>query len=183
MIDERVARVSRASNDVNDTLGQVGLLQDLGENHCAQRCCLRWLDHDSVSCRERRSDLPREHEQREVPRDYLSGNAERLRVRAEACIVELVGPTGVVEEPSSNERYVNVTALLDWLSVVETLGNSKLAGSLLHEARDAEEVFTSVGARQLRPRAIVCFAGCGDCGIHISVVGVGDRRDFLLGCR
>ena len=79
--------------------GQVGLLADLGEQQRGERRGLRGLEHDGVARGERRRDLPGQHQQREVPRDDLPGHAERLGVRPEAGVVELVGPARVVEEP------------------------------------------------------------------------------------
>ena len=66
-------------------------------------------------------------------------------------VVELVGPAGVVEEPRGDERDVDVARLLDRLAVVERLGDGELAGALLHEARDAEQVLAAVAAGHLRP--------------------------------
>ena len=61
--------------------GQVGLLADLGEQQRGQRRGLGRLEHDGVAAGQRRGDLPGQHQQREVPRDDLAGDAERLRVR------------------------------------------------------------------------------------------------------
>ena len=63
---------------------QVGLLADLGEEQRGQRGGLGRLEHDRVAGGQRRGDLPRQHQQREVPRDDLAGDAERPRVRARA---------------------------------------------------------------------------------------------------
>ena len=46
-----------------------------------QRRRLGRLQHDRVAARQRRRDLPRRHQQREVPRDDLAGDAERARRR------------------------------------------------------------------------------------------------------
>ena len=66
---------------------------------------------------------------------------------AEPGVVELVGPAGVVEEPGRDERHVDVAALLDRLAVVEALGDGELAGALLHEPGDAEQVLAAVARR------------------------------------
>ena len=39
---------------------------------------LRGLQNDTIPRCERRGDLPREHEQRKIPRNHLPGDAERL---------------------------------------------------------------------------------------------------------
>ena len=135
---------SGTGDDVDDARGQVGLLQDLGEEERRERRGLGGLEHDRVARGERRGDLPREHEQREVPRDDLSRDAERLRVGAESGVIELVGPPGVVEEPRGDQRDVDIAALLDRLAVVEALGDGELARALLDEPSDAEEVLAAV---------------------------------------
>jgi hypothetical protein len=86
---ERRARLARAGDDVHDAGGQVGLLQDLGEDQRAERRGLGRLQHDGVAGGEGGRDLPRQHEQREVPRDDLRGDAERAGVRAEARVSSL----------------------------------------------------------------------------------------------
>ena len=73
-------------------------------------------------------DLPGQHQQREVPRDDLAGHAERLRVGAEAGVLQLVGPAGVVEEVRGGQRHVDVAGLLDRLAVVDRLQHGELAG-------------------------------------------------------
>jgi hypothetical protein len=140
---------------------------------------LRGLDDDGVTRGERRGNLPREHEQREVPRDHLCGDAERTGVRPEAGIVELVRPACVVEEPRCHEWHVDITALLDGFAVVQTLRDGEFASTLLDEPCDAKQVLAPVGAREAAPGAIVGFSGCGDRSIHIlriRIRNLGDRR-------
>ena len=183
MPHQRRARLAGAGDDVDDPVRELGLLHDLGEQQRGQRGGLGGLQHDGVARGERRGDLPGEHEQREVPRDDLRGDAERARVRAEPGVVELVGPARVVEEPGGDERHVDVAALLDRLAVVEALGDRQLAGALLHEPRDAEQVLAAVGPAELRPGLVVGAAGGGDGGIHVFGRRGGDLGDVLLGGR
>ena len=78
--DERLAGGAGAGDDVDDARRQVGLLADLGEEQRGQRRGLGRLEHDGVAAGQRRGDLPRQHQQREVPRDDLAGDAERRSV-------------------------------------------------------------------------------------------------------
>ena len=71
---------------------------------------------------------------------------------AEARVVELVGPAGVVEEVRRGQRDVDVAGLLDRLAVVERLQDGELAGALLQEPGDAEQVLAAVGRRASAPR-------------------------------
>ena len=68
----------------------------------------RRLEDDRVARGERRRDLPGEHQQREVPRDDLGGDAERPRDPARERVLELVRPAGVVPEVRGRERDVDV---------------------------------------------------------------------------
>ena len=83
--------------------------------------------------RERRRDLPGQHQQREVPRDDLAGDAERPRAPVRERVLELVGPAGVVEEVRGGERQVDVARLLDRLAAVERLEHRELARALLEQ--------------------------------------------------
>ena len=74
--------VAGAGDDVDDARRQVGLLADLGEQQRGQRRGLGRLEHDGVAAGQRRGDLPRQHQQREVPRDDLAGDAERRGCRS-----------------------------------------------------------------------------------------------------
>ena len=100
---------------------------------------------------ERRRDLPREHQQREVPRDDLAGDAERPRPAVRERVLELVGPARVVEEVRGRERQVDVARLLDRLAAVQRLEHRELARALLEDARDPEEVLRALAPGQRRP--------------------------------
>ena len=180
--DQRAAGVAGAGDDVDDTRGQVGLLADLGEQQRRQRGGLGGLEHDRVAAGECGRDLPREHQQREVPRDDLAGDAQRLRVAgAEAGVLQLVGPAGVVEEVRGDGRDVDVAGLLDRLAVVDRLEDGELAAALLDDPGDAVEVLGPLAAGHPAPDLVVGPAG----GLHglvdVGVVGLGDLREHLLG--
>src|SRR5690606_1014181 len=115
--------------------------------------------------------LPREHEQREVPRDDLPGDAVGTGVRAETRVVELVGPAGVIEEPGCDEGNIHVAALLDGLAVVETLGDGELACPLLHQPGDAEEILPAITPAHLGPGLVVSTTGGRDGAIDVLVRG------------
>ena len=97
-----------ARDDVDDAGWQLGLAEDVAEEKRGQRRGLGGLEHDRVPGRERRRDLPGEHQKREVPRDDLAGDAERPRLTVREGVLELVGPARVVEEVRGSERQVDV---------------------------------------------------------------------------
>ncbi len=141
-----------AGDDVDDARRHLRLAADVGEEERGQRRRLGGLEHDGVAARERRRDLPREHQQREVPRDDLRGDAERSRPPAGEGVLELVGPAGVVEEVGRREREVDVARLLDRLAAVERLRDGELAGALLEDPRDPEQHLRPLGRLPGAPR-------------------------------
>ena len=163
--------------------GQVGLAADLGEQQRGQRGGLGRLEDDGVAGGQRRGDLPRQHQQREVPRDDLAGHAERARGRAEARVVELVGPARVVEEVRRGQRDVDVAGLADRLAVVQRLEDGELAGALLQQPGDAEQVLAAVGRAHRAPDAGERAAGGGDGAVDVGVAAGGDLGEDLLGGR
>ena len=157
---EGVAGVARAGDDVDHAGRQVGLLAHLGEEQRGQRGGLGGFEHHGVAGGQRGSDLPGQHQQGEVPRDHLGGDAERPG--AEAGVLQLVGPAGVVEEVRCGDGYVDVARLLDGLAVVERLQHGELAGAFLEDPGDAEEVLRPLSARQFRPHPAVGAPGRTD---------------------
>ena len=75
-------------------------------------------------------------------------------VGAEAGVLELVGPAGVVEEVGRGERHVDVAGLLDRLAVVDRLEHGELAAALLDDARDPVEVLARARCRASGPRCV-----------------------------
>jgi hypothetical protein len=102
------------------------------------------------------------------------------RGRAEAGVLELVGPAGVVEEVRRGERDVDVAALRDRLAVVERLEDGELAGALLDDPRDAEEVLGAL-APGIGPRRARSAAGGGDGAVDVRLGGERDLGQDLLG--
>ena len=71
-----------AGDDVDDARREAGLLEQLAEAQRRERRLLGRLQHDGVAAGERDAELPRRHQQREVPRDDLADDADRLAQRA-----------------------------------------------------------------------------------------------------
>ncbi len=166
-------------DDVDDTFGQARGLEDLDELERGQRRLLGGFEHHRVAAGECRCDLPRRHQQREVPRNDLAGDAERRELRARYRIAELVGPTGVVEEVRRHQRDVDVACLADRLAVVERLQHREFTRALLDQSRDAEQVAPAFAPRQLAPSAIVRAFGGAHRGIDVGGGRLGDLRQHL----
>src|SRR5205823_6966488 len=73
--DQQPAGTAVARDDVQHAGGEPGLMRDLGQAQRRERRELRRLEHHGVSGRERRRDLPGEHQEREVPGDDLPHDA------------------------------------------------------------------------------------------------------------
>src|SRR5690606_2300850 len=148
VVDERLARATVARDDVHDAGGQANLLAQLRETQRRERRELGGLEYHRVPHGQCRRDLPREHEQREVPRDDLADDADGL-VSGELGARELRPPRVVVEVPG-DERDVDVTGLADGLAVVERLEHREHARVLLYAPRNGVQV---AGARVVGERA------------------------------
>jgi len=72
MIDDGGAGLTRATYEIHHSRWQLRLLQQLGELERRHRSRLGGFEHHRVSNRESGRNLPRQHEQREVPWDYLA---------------------------------------------------------------------------------------------------------------
>ena len=131
---------------------QLGLLADLGQQQRGQRRRLGRLEHRGVAARQRRRELPRRHQQREVPRHDLADDAARLERAPAERVGELVGPARVVEEVRGGQRDVDVARLADRLAAVERLDDRQLARALLDQAREAEEELAALERRERLPR-------------------------------
>ena len=163
-------------DDVDDAGRQVGLAADVGEEERGQRRRGGGLEDDRVARREGRRDLPGEHQQREVPRDDLGGDAERPGDPARERVLELVRPAGVVPEVGRRERDVDVAALLDRLARVHRFEDRELAAALLEDPRDPEQVLGALAARERAPRPGLGAARGAD-----RLVDVGRRAPWRRG--
>ena len=173
--DELRAGAAVAGDDVHDARRQLGLSQDIAEQERGERGRLGGLEHDGVAGGERGRDLPREHQQREVPRDDLARDADRPRLPIRERVLELVRPARVVEEVRGRERDVDVARFADGLAAVERFEDGELACALLQDPGDAEEVFGAFARAQLRPRAVERAAR----GLHRLIdVGLARLRDL-----
>ena len=125
------------------------------------------LEHDGVAGGQRGGQLPGRHQDREVPRDDLGDDAERLvEVVGDGVLVDLreralLGPDRAreVAEVVDGERDVGGQRLADRLAVLPALGDGELLEVLLHPVGDlVEDVARSAteraapGARRRRAR-------------------------------
>ena len=73
--------LAEAGDDVDDARREAGLHDQLAEAQRRERRLLGGLQHDGAAGGQRRRELPGRHQQREVPRDDLADDADRLAHR------------------------------------------------------------------------------------------------------
>jgi hypothetical protein len=108
MLDDRLPRRAVAGDDVDDALRQPGLPADIGEKQRGERGVFCGFQDHRVSRGERGRDLPRQHQEREVPRDDLAADAERFMVQEFLC--KKLRQARVVVEMPLGEGDVDVAA-------------------------------------------------------------------------
>ena len=77
MRDEGGSRFPRAGHDVDDAGWEVGLLQNSRKVQCGERRRFGRLQNAGVAGGESGREFPRSHEEGEIPRDDLAGDADR----------------------------------------------------------------------------------------------------------
>lgn len=70
--------LAKTRNDVDDTGGEAGLLDQAGGDEATKRSLLGGLHDDGVTASNGWTDLPRPHEKREVPRDNLTADCDKI---------------------------------------------------------------------------------------------------------
>ena len=110
---------------------------EFSESKSRKRRVLGGLDDDRISSGQRRSDLPREHQQREVPRNHLSNDATG-GVACELALQQL-RPSGVMIEVARDERNIDIAALTNRLAIVD---RSRELRAVASASAPAERVHT-----------------------------------------
>ncbi len=191
MVDERGTGLAVAGDDVDHTGRDPRLECQLAQPQRAQRRLLGGLEHDGAAGGKRGRELPRGHQQREIPRDDLPADADRLlaRVAEHSGLVDrqhvagrALGPAREVAEMSGSGRDVDDLGELDGLAVVERLELGQLVGVLLDRLGQTGQHARAIGRRCLRPRAALERSTSGAHGaIDVLAPALGDLGDGLRG--
>ena len=179
--------LSETGENVNDTRWEAGLLDEVGGNEGTKRSLLSRLDDDSAADGDRRGDLPREHEKREVPWDDLTANTDGLLLDVVEGVgggvgdtaLDLVGPAAVVSEAACAHADVDL-GHVKGLAVVERLNGCEEVEVLLEQLRELDEELSSVLWGLLPPWALEGLAGRGYGNVDILLGGLLDLADDLL---
>jgi len=178
-----------AGEDVDDASGEASLDAKLSSAEGTERSLLgRLHDHDVAAGKER-ADLPGPHEEREVPRDddtadadgLEEGHDEAIAIDGDGLAAELVSPASVVAERLEDEVEVNAS-VINGLAVVSRLNLSELLAVLLDEVSKAVEETATVAGVHVTP-GLESTTGSLDSEVHISLVGFLDLGDDVAGGR
>ncbi len=186
LVDVRVlheggAHLAGPLHDVDDAGRQARLLHHLGELEGREGRRLGGLQHDGVARGEGRGQLPRRHQERKVPGDDLATDAQRVgTARTRQGVLQLVGPSGVVEEVGRHERDVHIARLADRLAPIHRLQNRKLAGLLLDHPPDPVDVLRPLFSGQVAPVRLVRRPGGPDGLVNDGFVSEPHLCDRLL---
>ena len=151
-------------HDIHDALWQSGLAADIGKKQRCERRVLGWFQNNRVSHRDRRRDLPCQHQQREVPRNDLTAHAQGLAVRK--LFIHQLRHARVVIEMALRQRDIDITRLADRLAVIQRFQHRKKPGVFLQQPRDGVDVTRPRCATDFLPLALRLSSGCHR-GVHI----------------
>ncbi len=196
----RSGGLAEAGYHVHHTVGHAGLGDEPGQAQRGQRSLLGGLEDHAVASGERRAELPRRHQQREVPRDNLPDHAERLaqrvgvEVRArhvghrdvDRVALDLGGPAGHVVEQVCGQWHVSRLRHGEGLAVVQRLELGQLVGVLQDQVTDPPDDPPPLRRGHPAPRTLlerpprrphspvdVLGTALGDPGEHLPRRGVG----------
>mmetsp|Transcript_38569 Transcript_38569/g.87715 ORF Transcript_38569/g.87715 Transcript_38569/m.87715 type:complete len:500 (+) Transcript_38569:271-1770(+) len=160
---QRLARLRAVARHDVDHTGRDRVLQELHEHHDGGGSLLGRLEHDAIAGGQGRRQLPRRHEQREIPRDDLADHTQRLLdAQRHQVGVDLSGRTFLgtdhtreVAEVVHAERKVGGHGLAHGLAVVHSLDRGQTGGVGLDDVRHLEKHVRALGHRRLGPRGAV----------------------------
>ena len=184
MRDERRAGGAVAREHVEDAGWEPRLQGQLPEPQGGQRRLLGGLEHDRAAGRQRRPDLPDRHQQREVPGDDLSADADRLASRVtedpgiaggDGRSIDLGRPACVVLEVGDGVGHVHPLGELQRLAVVERLELGQLLLVRLDELGERLDPPATLGRGQLAPRRADLERAPRSRDGPVDVVGAGER--------
>ncbi len=189
MLDERsAAAFSKAGDDVDHARGQAAVGEILGQFENSERSLLGRLENARAARGDGGGQFPCGHEERIVPRNDLSGDADRLFERKGHRIVgnwihvtdNFGGEAAVIFEAGGG--VVDVELGLDdglaGVAAFEFGERGKIAADFFRETEQDSAAFLRGGAR---PRTFFKSGlGRGYGTVDVVGAGVGDLRDYFF---
>lgn len=185
--DGSTSDTTETGDDVDHTRGETSLLDELTGVQTGKRGLLGGLEDDGVTGGNGGGDLPRPHEEGEVPGDNLTadtnglvtGVGEGLGVGVNSLTVDLVGPAGVVTDAAQSIGQVDL-GHGEGLAVVEGLNGGDSINVALNQVGQLVQETATVGGGNPAPFTLVGLAGGGHSDVDILLVGLVDGGDNLL---
>src|SRR5438445_1866848 len=185
-----------AGNDIYDSLRKSGFHDQLTQPQSGERRLLCGLQHDGAAGRQGGSQFPRSHQQREVPRDDLSDDSNRLAqcvsqvLRARRVgngdrnriALDLGGPARHVAKQVRGQGHVGCFRDAERLSIVETLDVAELFSVSLQQIGELPDQTTTFRGGHLSPRSMVEGLARGVyCLLDVVTIALCHLRQYLAG--
>ena len=185
--DGSTGNTAQTGDDVDHTRGEASLLDQLAHVETGERGLLSGLDDNGVTGGNGGSNLPRPHEDGEVPRDDLTAHTngfmarvgEGLGVGVDGLAVDLVGPAGVVAKAADGVGQVGLRHG-EGLAVVEGLDGRESAEIALHEVGELSDQTAAVGGSDAAPGTLEGLTSSRDGSVDILLSGLLDGGNGLL---
>lgn len=197
-----------ARDEVENTSGELGLVDELSEDEGRKGGLLGSLHDHTVTSGQRRADLPGKHEKREVPGDdltadtdlefqvsvvnidsitwrgggtyrLLAGVVEHVGLNINGLSGNLVGPAGVVPQAANDGTDIS-SSVANGLAVVERLDSSEKLRVLLGEVGKSVQQNRSLVRSNGLPGGPESLAGGNNGEINILLGGLADGGNDLL---
>ena len=176
-------------NDVHHAFGKTSFLDQLREFHRANRCLLGGFENDGVAGRQRGREFPRGHQQREIPGNDLTANADRLAQRViehaagnrNRFAFDLGGPTGEVLKVLHHLRQIDVEGFFDRFTVVGGFNRGELGRVLFDQLREFVKQPAAVARAHLRPLAFERASRGSHGFVDVGLVCFRDFRERFAG--
>lgn len=180
--DGSTGGTAKARDDVNDTRGEASLDDQLGDVESGQRSLLGGLQDNSVTGSNGGTDLPGQHEKREVPGDDLTADTDGLVAGVRESLVvgidrltgDLVGPATVVAQAGTTVGDISL-GHQHALSVVQDLDGGQGLNLTLPKIGQLGQHATTLGGGHLAPGTLESGAGSLDGNVDILLSGFVDR--------
>ena len=148
VFDQGCAGIAGAGDDIDHSGRQAGIADYFGELQRCQRRGLGRFEHHRIATGQRGRYFPGGHQQWEIPRNNLAGDAQCCHLLSGERIFQLVGPARVIKEMRRRQRYVDIPRLAYRLAAIERFDHRKLAGPFLHHAGNPVYVLAAFGGFQ-----------------------------------
>ena len=144
MRDDRLAGLRSAGNNVDDARRKSSFHRQFPKTQRGQRSLLRGLQDNRVAASQRRSQLPRREQQREIPGNDKPDNTDRLAEsigkrrleRIHRFAVNLCRQPGVIAQNVDHHGHIDMARFKDRLAVVERLKLGNLFNILLDQVSE-----------------------------------------------